>query len=87
MTRWQAFIYMCGVLRAGLLQGPPPEKPDDIDWKLIISGSSVHRVLDVRSCGIPGGVESCWIRAGLGNKKRVGADAEIEQQKQADCAA
>lgn len=44
MNRWDAFVAVCGHLRAGLLGGEPRSLADNISWELLVEASSHHRV-------------------------------------------
>ena len=44
MTRWEAFIAVCGHLRAGLLSGPPFAWDPRTPWELLVELSSRHNV-------------------------------------------
>jgi hypothetical protein len=44
VNRWEAFIAVCGHLRAGLLGGEPPPQIGEVPWELLVEASSHHRV-------------------------------------------
>jgi Uncharacterised nucleotidyltransferase len=44
MSRWDAFLDVCGFLRAGLLGGEPPPRRQKRNWELLIEISSFHLV-------------------------------------------
>jgi len=44
LRRWQAFNAVCGHLRAGLLDGFPPDRDWQVSWEELIASSSHHYV-------------------------------------------
>ena len=44
LSRWDAFMLLCGHLRAGLLGGGSPRPVGEAPWELLIEASSYHNV-------------------------------------------
>jgi Uncharacterised nucleotidyltransferase len=57
VNRWDAFIAVCGHLRAGLLGGEPAPQLGEVSWELLVEASSHHRVTPALAWCLKGRVD------------------------------